>query len=472
MKKILILCNCFWSFCASAQCLLVNINFNDCSTCRGAINAFNPDATGIPCYAIFPESSKPDSAEIEYNGKFQQYNIALIFNSVWTKKIHCEGNTSCVVGLDDKGKVVFQVPLTAKNDTAVKNFITKYAEKSGGNHEIKITSGAKYEFNSRLGKMAVSNAATDDLLYTINSSSVSLKSISEKLEGKEKLQLDKYGEYINHKMNGFDAKFFSFRIQNERLFMLFKYSSTPDSISENINDKYAMFVYDKSGKLQDVLPISMPDNIVFYEFNFMLAPDDNLYLYAYDLDSSIDAIKLTQKRKYITKLPLKNGSYFYEGWLDVDMPAIHKNKYNYNQLTAGYSEYPFLVNNLDNTITNLITKKSFNVINDSLYKSISSNKITDYSMNSERFRVLHLDKFATERTYYLTYKLNEEFYLLKFNENFTSTNTINLTSPFSSIKNISSISVHPNVNLISVRFGKNEDDLKEVILPLDLFIPK
>lgn len=468
MKQVLICCLLLLCLTTQAQSLLLKVNLSECPTCKSNLYRYAAFTADIPSFVVFPAHLRDDSIDLEYTGHFSEHGFSILFNTPWYNKLNSIRASSTISCLDEQGKIVVTLPFTGNNTDTIQDFLANIVtDKQPATYISR--NGKEYSFNAQLGKLTIKNN-NGRTIKTIRSADIELATIAARLTGEKQELFKKHGETLNRKMTGFNATFSSFRLEHDKLLGLFAFHSTPGNIREEITDEYALVQYDTLGNYQDMNLIELPDNVVFYEFDFFTAPNGDLFLYCYDLKQDPNKFPLDSVRNYLYQLrQTPNGIYQLYQRLDLGMPYVHKLKYGFNNLTSSLSFYPFVVNQYDNTVYNLATARTYKIINDSIYKKTVNANTEDYW--AAHFRILATARHATKcNCINIIYKLGNEYFLSELNGTTGKLHTekLFLSQMADKLGSMTDLAFWMASDQILVRFKRADNANHEFCLPLSL----
>ncbi|HEY1031152.1 MAG TPA: hypothetical protein VGD89_05230 [Flavipsychrobacter sp.] len=465
---------CVTVFSCFSQCILLKVDLNDCITCRSGMLKLQPALTGLPVYAVFPKNARLDSADIDFAGRFTTSKIKMKFNDVWFKKLACKQGRTCAFGLDKFGNVVFESPVDKLDSNALENYLSsnKASDEEPDGALFAFKDSLQFKFNDALARLVVSNRYTNKILYTIKSSTLDLSLISNSLSGVEKEKFLKYGTRINKEMTAYISRFKSFRLVNDSTIMMcLSYYNTPDSISSNITDEYALIEYSMSGKLRNVIPLDMPDNIIIYSPSFIFN-DKNTYFPFWKLDANHDAEPDDWNAvQYIGRFSMKDKKYIWDNPLPQKIPHFYSLRKTYNYLALTYCDYPYIISYLGNELTNLQTGKTIEIVPGApLFKSIDLSRGGDsFDPNKERFHCYGAAIDAKKDEVIAVYKLDNSLEVNRYNKELKLISNNNISYDFIPGAKFIWVSIYPKINSIELRTKLKDEEFRLYYLPLDLF---
>lgn len=458
---------------SQAQCFILKVNIGDCALHTTGISNFNPVKTGLPAFAVFPTSSREDSADIEYAGKFSVRGIKMLFNDNWNEKLHCDNSLSCIFGLNKEGKIVYTSSLKSIDSVQLSTFILNNApEKSA----MLIQRDSFLYTKNELGTIKILNATDKQLVKTLRFADFDLQLLANKMPKAEKQRFEKYGNIINKRTSTFLGKFENFRFNNKGdLFVKVLYHNTLDSLTTNITDEHAIVHYDARGNYKSVYLIELTEAIYFSDHDFLFANEDTLYAVTYDRKMKIETQEPTSEINFIGRYVKKMGNYHFSGFLPYKMPYIYQLKFGFSYLGSGTSTYPFFVPKFSNEVYNVRTNQSVFIIDSAKYIA----GIDTSSFNAEKSIETHekLDVrgitavFNQGGVYAMPYLYDGSLYINYYTANLTKKYTYYWGKATVGGKSIVSASVKDGQDLFAVIYAEKDKTWKSILIPMSLFYP-
>jgi len=456
-----------------AQCFVLKVYTGDCPLHVTRISMFDPMKTGLPAFVVYPVSSREDSADIEYAGKFSIRGIKLLFNDNWNEKLNCSNGLSCIFGLDKDGKVVYTSSLNSIDSTQFSAFLLKNtSQKSDLVRQRDSFIYVKNEF----GTIKILNAADNRLIRTLRAADLDLQLVANKMPAAEKLRFEKYGNIINKRTGSFLAKFQNFRITDKGdLFVMLLFHNTQDSLTTNITDEHAIVHYDAKGNYKDVYLLELPKTVYFFDIDFLLANEDTLYAVTRNGKRDIDPQMPESDIKFIGQYVKKGGNYRFSGFIPYKMPYIYQLKFGYGYLGSGTSTYPFFVPKLSNTVYNIKTNRSVFIIDSAKY--IAGIDTTPF--NAEKSIETHekLDVrgikpvLGQSDLYVMPYLYDGKLYINYYTTDLAKKYGYCWGQATVAGKPIVSASARDGQDVFSVIYADKDKAWKSIALPLSLFFP-
>ncbi len=456
-----------------AQCFVLKANMRDCALCVVGISSFNPVKTGLPAFAIFNESNREDSADIEYAGKFSERGIKLLFNDNWNDKLNCDNSLSCVFGLNKEGKAVYKSSLKSIDSAQLSTFLSNNAaEKSA---HSKQRDSFLYT-NNDFGTIKILNAVDKQLINTISFADFDLQLLANKMHGVEKQRFEKYGTIINKRTSALLGKFQNFRVDNMgNLYVKILFHNTMDSLTANITDEHAIAHYDARGNYKDVYLIEVPETVSFHDYDFLQANEDTLYALTYDRTKHREPEKPMSEINFIGRYVKNSGNYRFSGFVQFKMPYIYQLKFGYSYLGSGISTYPLFVSKFSNSVYNIETNKSVLIIDSAQYIA----GIDTSSFNPEKSIETHekLDVrgikpvYDKSDLYAMPYLYDGRLYINYYTANLEKKHTYHWGEATIGGKPIVSAAIKDGQDVFSVIYADKHKTWKSVAIPMSLFYP-
>ncbi len=457
-----------------AQCFVLKANMNDCALCVSGSANFSPAKTGLPAFAVFPISSREDSADIEYAGKFSVRGIKLLFNDSWNEKLQCDQSLSCIFGLNKEGKTVYTSSLKSIDSVQLNTFLLNNApEKS----TTLVQRDSLLYTKNELGTIKILNAADKQLIKTLRFADFDLQLLANKMSIAEKQRFEQYGNIINKKTSTFLGKFQNFRINNNGdLFVKVLFHNTRDSLTTNITDEHAIAHYDGRGNIKDVYLIELTEGVSLNDIDFLMANDDTFYAVTYDYKKRIDRQEPTSEINFIGRYVKKKGNYRFSGFLPYKIPYIYQLKFGYSYLGSGTSTYPLFTAKFSNEIYNVKTNQSVFIIDSAKYMAGIDTSSFDPEKSIETHEKLDVrgvrPVFGQADLYSLPYLYDGKLYINYYTTNLTKKHTYYWGKATVAGKPIVSVSARTGLNMFSVIYAEKDKTWKSIAIPMSLFYPE
>ncbi len=457
-----------------AQCFLLKVNLNDCALCTAHSAFLNPLKTTLPAFAIFPTSNRQDSVDLEYLGKFSENNIRIIFNDTWNRKLNCGNGMSCVFGLSRDGEIEFSSPLKLLTDRHIDSFLQK-------NSAIRSTKNLQHDSLSytmnELGVIKIHNAATNSLARTIRCTDFDLQLLANKMPIDEKKRFEKYGEIINRRTSQFIARFANIHLgENGDLLVKLSFYTTPDSLTANITDQYAIIHYDGLGNYKDVYLIEKSNDFYFSDNSFLWANEDTVYLVIKNNIMTNQSQKPGDEGNFIGLFIKKNGNYVFDSYVPYSMPSVYQQKYHYNYLSSSSSYYPLFVNKFSNDVYNLNTKESVFIIDSLEYITGINNAAFDPQVSIKADEKLNVcgvaPVFGWPNLYSVPFIYDNNLFINFYTEDLTKKYTYNWGPAVIAGNSIVSARGIKGKDALSVIYVNKDKTWTSVALPMSLFMPE
>lgn len=456
-----------------SQCIILKVDLNDCIACRSGMSQLSSRVTGLPSYVIYPETSRSDSADIDYEGKFSIAGHNILFNDRWYEKLAVDENKTCFFCLDKFGNVVYQEQIKKLDTNKLKSFINGNLPKDV-QLKTQFTSyndSFQLEFDMSLSRLTIANYKTNKLIANIRSSEFNIQLIEDKLEGIHKKKFQKYGKLINYKIPAFLAHFVSFRVVADSvILMYFQYHNTPDSISENITDDYAIIEYNFKGKLKNVYLIEKPDSIVFFSDDFLVDGHD-IYFPFWTLDSNgFSNPPIWAEAKYLAKLSKRNGKYVFNSTLNIKLPEFYVQRKTYSYLSVLYSSFPYVCSYLSPEIVNIKTMEHNLQVSIDDIKNHIKNQTGDVDASIQKFYCYGVALTNNNSKVLTLYRYDDLLYLKAFQPSLNDTGSLNvIANIFTTNSKFIWGVMYPSINTLRITMETKENKYKKYNLPLDLF---
>ena len=459
----------------NAQCFILKVNMGDCALHTTGISNFNPIKTGLPAFVLYPTSSREDSTDIEFAGKFSVRGIKLLFNDKWNEKLNCENSMSCVFGLNREGKTVYTSSLDATDSAQLNTFLLNNApEKSV--HTVQNDSFL-YTSNN-LGTIKILNAEDKQLVKILRFADFDLQLLANKMPKAEKQRFEKYGNIINKRTSTFLGKFQNFRFDNKGdLFVKVLFHNTLDSLTTHITDEHAIVHYDARGNYKDVYMIKYSESLYFHDHDFLLVNEDPLFGVTYNREKHVNHMQPTAEINFIGRYVKKKGNYQFSGFLPYKMPYIYQLKFGYSYLGSGTSTYPFFVPKFSNEVYNLKTNQSVFIIDSAKYiAGIDTSFFDTEKSGGETHEKLNVrgirPVFGQTDLYAMPYLYDGSLYLNYYTTNLTKKHTYYWGKATVGGKAIVSASVKDGQDLFAVIYAEKDKTWKSILIPMSLFYPE
>lgn len=476
MKHVILFFCAFLSFANTslAQCFVLKANMNDCALSVSGSAIFSPVKTGLPAFAVFPTSSREDSADIEYAGKFSVRGIKLLFNDSWNEKLQCGQSLSCIFGLNKECKIVYTSSLKSIDSAQLSTFLLNNApEKS----TMLVQRDSFLYTKNELGTIKILNAADKQLIKNLRFADFDLQLIANKMPDEEKQRFEKYGNIINKKTSTFLGKFQNFRIDNEGdLFVKVLFHNTRDSLTTNITDEHAIAHYDARGNFKDVYLIEHTAAVSFLDIDYLMANEDTFYAVTYDYKKRINPQEPRSEIYFIGRYVKKRGNYQFSGFLPYKMPYIYQLKFGYSYLGSGTSTYPLFTAKFSNEIYNVKTNQSVFIIDSAKYMTGIDTSSFDPEKSIETLEKLDVrgarPVFGQVDLYSLPYLYDGKLYINYYTTNLTKKYTYYWGKATVAGKPIVSVSVRAGQDMFSVIYAEKDKIWKSIAIPMSLFYPE
>ena len=452
-----------------AQCVLLKVDFNDCALCTASSAVFIPSRTGLPVYVVYPNSSRADSADLDYAGKFSRNHIQMLFNDYWNEKLNCTHGLSCVFGLNRYGDIVYTSSLKTLVQAEVDTFLARNkAEPPIG----EIYNGALQYSHNNLGVIKILNTANGEVVKTIRTSELDLQLLANKMAKNEKRCFEKYGAIINKEITPFLAKFIEIRLDKKGdLYVLLSYHNTPDSISVNITDESCILHYDAKGNYKDVYLIEKQKRFFIKCSGFLPVSDDTLCLITEDRAKATD-----RTANFLSRFVKKDGRYTFAGYIPLPLPYIYRYKYGVNYLTAGNSYSPLVVTTFSNTIYNINSRKTVCIIDSATYMA-GIDTATHFDpaksiMTNEKLHVFSVVPVAgKQQLYSLTYTYDNKLFIDYYTTDLKKQSSYSWDAAGMMGNAILYAEGIEGKDAVSMLYQDGHKIRKSVIIPLSLFHP-
>lgn len=458
----------------NAQCFLLKVNMRDCALHTTGISSFNPAKTGLPAFALFPTSSREDSVDIEYAGKFSVRGIKILFNDKWNEKIDCGNIRSCVFGLNKDGKVDYTSSLESIDSAQLNTFLLNNKPEKSATH---IQRDSLLYTKNELGTIKILNAIDKQVIKTLRFADFDLQLLANKMPKGEKQRFEKYGNIINKRTSTFLGKFQNFRFNDKGdLFVKALFHNTEDSLTTNITDEHAIVHYDAWGNYKDVYLIELTEAIYFSDHDFLLANEDTFYAVTYDRKMKIETQEPTNEINFIGRYVKRSGNYKFSGFLPYKIPYIYQLKFGFSYLGSGTSTYPLFVTKFSNEVYNVKTNQSVLIIDSTKYmvgidtssfdaeKSIQTHEKLDVRGIKEVYG--HTDLYA------MPYLYDGNLHINYYTANLTKKHTYYWGKTTIAGKPIVSATVRDGQDVFAVIYAEKDKSWKLISMPLSLFYPE
>jgi len=460
---------------SQAQCFILKVNMGDCALHTTGISNFNPIKTGLPAFAVFPTSSREDSADIEYTGKFSVRGVKMLFNDNWNEKLNCEKSLSCVFGLNREGKTVYTSSLDATDSAQLNTFLLNNApEKSV--HTVQNDSFL-YTSNN-LGTIKILNAEDKQLVKTLRFADFDLQLLANKMPKAERQRFEKYGNIINKRTSTFLGKFQNFRFDSKGdLFVKALFHNTMDSLTTNITDEHAIVHYDAKGNYKDVYLIELTEAIYFNDLDFLMVNEDTFYAVTYDRKMKVETQEPTNEINFIGRYVKRNGNYHFSGFLPYKIPYIYQLKFGFSYLGSAGSTYPFFATKFSNEVYNVKTNQSVFIIDSAKYIAGIDTSFFDAEKSGgethEKLDVRGIRPvFGNTDLYAMPYLYDGSLYINYYTANLTKKHTYYWGKATVGGKAIVSASVKDGQDLFAVIYAEKDKTWKSILIPMSLFYPE
>ncbi len=454
---------------ASAQCIVLRVGLNECATCRTTMAYCNPSDTRLPAYAVFPNSRKADSADLEYAARFGAYGVHLIFNDRWFARLNNGGLPTMIAGLDRNGEVVFKGDLRQFPEQEFKQFVeANQPDTNAHPYEIVIERDSfNYRMDLELGVLRINNRYTGMQINAVRSSELALSEIANRLKEPERANLKEHGTEVSNLSSAYVGRYVSFSITpSGYIALLYQYSVPSLTLpKQQILDKHCYVMLDRLGNRKAVLPIYYPETLVFYD-PFALHCDTVSYHYTWELAEGKSGVTPGKDIHYIAKFIRKEDSFVFDRILPISRPRIYSDKYGFNNLNSFYGEYNFAWSYLDDVITDVQSLRTTSTLKDAglqpqIRKGVSRGGADEY------FHAQPLRTNLRKKRIYAGLKADSVTALNVYDLDLKLLHTSRIATAFIPGATLSWLNLHPDANLMEMHLTTATPHT--YWLPLDLF---
>lgn len=444
-----------------AQCLLLNFNLHDCSSCYNSIIYLQPKQLKIPIYVVFEKQSREDSLELSQRFKFEEMGMEMVFSDSFYNLTKSSDHTTSLSLLDRRGTISIQKNLKGLSESFLRDSLMPQIQIETSNPEsvIKYCRDRVYSFKYGLGTLRV-NDRNGLLLKKISNNDFDFELLLSKLPLQKRKLLEPAIKF-NKESVTFTPKFTWFDVKKDgSILLMFQYIIYKDVTKNEFFPEFCIVEYSSDFKLVNIYPIIQTEENAMFNPMFLAGENGAIIL----LTSSVKGLEEAKENtKFVSKFIVKDNQYTFDKYYDVGLPLIHRLKYNENELSLNYSNFPFMAFHLDNAIYNVETGAQAYVYDSNAYNSLINYHQDFPTQSEEKFRILHttLDKDGV----YVISQFGDYVWVNSYSKDLTFKGKQPL-----GLNNLGAEVLFINTDTIQRKLFVHLKNRKEYVLPLDLFL--
>lgn len=468
----LLLVYCFSS--SIGQCILIKADPRDCQSCFGNIRLLDPLRTGLPAFAVYPESLADDSSDLAERTGLTKHGIQLLFSSRTYNKFFEGNDSSEVIGLDNKASVLLRTGLKTLDRDSLDDFVFRAAAKvhePDGFYRV-YSDTLEYRADIGLGIIKILSLNSGKVLRTVRPRDVDMDEIARRLPNDAGKRLIRYGPAIRSGGSAVASSFSFVRLGNDgHAYFMFRYYSTPDSITNNIQEECCIVKCTPLGDIVSYHPIIRPPQQIIYDQSFILKEKEEIFVNTCSLEGfKRDLAKGAKRVNYIARYTLQERRFEYQGLIDLPLPYLHQTKYYENDFSSNFCDFPFVTNIHSNELYNLQLKKRVPIVEENLFRSICIEEESN-GVSEKGFACFGIKKYEVDgqTRAVLASRFIGNTWLTVYSPDLKPLRSTLISARFARDGQINWVDIYPPIRQVQIMFT-TLGSRRLLVLPSDLFL--